>query len=913
MSPREQAILTALGAPLDAGYYVLFDQSAHLDYDWIRTFDEYFLGIDPQWGNQAVKSIFDSALSLMTTTPGYLYSICEMDYLQKYVDYESGQGKNVVQQIQSVESQLAIIGGGITSPDNLLTSGEGFIRNYLLGKLWLSQDFSGLLPLEYCWIPDDFGHDPELPVTLQALGMIAVGFARIPGTLSTACTTVLSGQLYQGGVDFWWQASDGSQVLGHWLQGGYGQGSGIDGGMGAQQNIYCYLGSYNPTDPPCQAPKNCSGDPPYQGAKTRYLFVPMDNDFSLPVTDLLTDLQNWNSAPESQPGYASTGVWAVAGHFSDFVQLVYAAVGAGESSLATLRFNATPYWTGYYMSRPGLKIMHYAATRALLAAEVLGLISDAGNGTSSGFWSGVATAWADFAPSTHHDYVCGTASDTVYQSEQLPDLTTACNEATSCRSDALTAVAGTIDAQPNAGETPVVIVNPSGVPFIGVAELEAPVPAGTRGIRFGSSIGIVQPTYEGGVLFGVGCGGTGYTTGYLTSEEGSGTGTVTVTTPDDGVTWILENEYLSVEITGAAPYCWGIRSITDRTSGAQLLADDAVGNDLIFYTDGGDIYQFGNEYVDADQTAFTVDTSVGFTASGTGLGATVLETGPLRGRVSTVAETTGLSTTQQYRYTREYQLVSGEPFLRMITTGAAPDVQANPGYSIMTGFPFAAQAGSLVHGTPNHWTGQQPLAIWSAPVFQATHRFVLPISTGSDLMAAIYHPEVPAWSIDPNGVLLGCLLRNTPGGPHGASGSDVAVHTLHYALRVPSGLDGPATGQPLAEALSYTMPPLVAEIPGTSSATMPESYALAGVTSGTGFIMAAKPGDVAQGTTVLRLYQPTLGPQTLEVTLNAAPGAVIPVTALEDPIASGGPSITVTGNGFTIDMTTALATVQISW
>jgi alpha-mannosidase len=213
--------------------------------------------------------------------------------------------------------------------------------------------------------------------------------------------------------------------------------------------------------------------------------------------------------------------------------------------------------------------MHYAATRSLLAAEVFGLISDAGNGTGASFWGDVATAWADFAPSTHHDYVCGTASDSVYQNEQLLNLTTAFNEAANCQSTALAAVAATIFTQPNAGETPILIANPAGIPFLGIAEFDGVVPSGTQGIRFGSNVGIVQATSGGGLLFGVDCGSLGYTTGFLTSEQGSGEGTVSVTTPDEGVTYILQNEYLSVEITGAAPYYWGIKSVVDMTSGAQ--------------------------------------------------------------------------------------------------------------------------------------------------------------------------------------------------------------------------------------------------------------------------------------------------------------------------------------------------------
>ena len=65
--------------------------------------------------------------------------------MQKYIDYYdtvAGKhlGRNVAEEIRKVEGQLAIIGGGMVSPDNLLSSGEGFIRNYLLGKLWLGRN-----------------------------------------------------------------------------------------------------------------------------------------------------------------------------------------------------------------------------------------------------------------------------------------------------------------------------------------------------------------------------------------------------------------------------------------------------------------------------------------------------------------------------------------------------------------------------------------------------------------------------------------------------------------------------------------------------------------------------------------------------------------------------------------------------
>jgi hypothetical protein len=254
----------------------------------------------------------------------------------------------------------------------------------------------------------------------------------------------------------------------------------------------------------------------------------------------------------------------------------------------------------------------------------------------------------------------------------------------------------------------------------------------------------------------------------------------------------------------------------------------------------------------------------------------------------------------------------------MKTTGAAPSA-----YSIMTAFPLSQPVDTIVHGTPCHWTavqpwtGLQPLPNWQPPIFQATHRFVLP-QAGSNGLGAIYHQDVPAWAFTEAGVLIGCLLRNTPKNAWGAAGTDFDTHTLQYAFRISSGLGDPATGQPLSEALNYAMPPVAALINqpslnrGQLVPTLPESGFLASIAS-PGVILAAKPGDVAPGTLILRLYQPTNSAQTLSITLGAGqPSQVVAVTALEDPITEDAPGISIQDNQFTIAVTSALNTVAIT-
>ena len=207
----------------------------------------------------------------------------------------------------------------------------------------------------------------------------------------------------------------------------------------------------------------------------------------------------------------------------------------------------------------------------------------------------------------------------------------------------------------------------------------------------------------------------------------------------------------------------------------------------------------------------------------------------------------------------------------------------------------------------------QPLPNWPAPIFQACHHFVLP--QGTEALAAIYHQDVPAWAYDSDGNLIGCILRNTPGGPHGASGTDQSAHSLSYALRVPSGLQGPESCQPLAEAMRYCRPPVAALIPSNSSGTLPETNYVASITSGTGVIVAVKPSTFTRESIIVRIYQATNAQQTLDVSMTSPPKNAQAMTALEDPwTGANGPTpmVSTSSTGFSVQMDNALATIELS-
>jgi len=902
----EQGIRHRLGIPPSAEYVLIVDQAAHLDWDWWYTFDQYFalprVGPPPSPLGYGVDAILTEAVKVLRGNhspqpkESYYYSLSEMGFFQEFVNTKLEQGVDIVSQIRNFGEHLRIVGGGIVSPDCLLSSGESFLRNYLLGKLWLASLFPELLPLKHCWVPDDFGQDPDLPIAAKALGMSSISFSRLPGIApGNWQQTELQTDVIAHGADFWWIASDNASTLfTHFMVGGtYSHGANLATSNGVPAKVVSAIQTFLRHNDNAKTLK-----PPFSAAPSNYIYMPVDDDFMYPIANLLDYVNTWNLSGQTE------GVYAVEASYDDFVSLVLAS----GTNLETRAYNGTPYWTGHYATRPGLKILHYGTSRLLLAAEVFGLLAfglGASAQTARSYWSGVSGAWNDLVPSTHHDYICGTSTDSVTKNEQIPLLQTAFQAAAAAVETALSALGASAG---NPGE--VLIANPAGIPFWGPVELPGLLPPGMTSMGIEQYLTPVQAAHGGGCVFTAGVPSMGYTIGKLSQQivQGPLPATISPESPE-ATAYTLKNEFLTLVVSAASH--WGISSI-QNANGEAHLSGATSGNDLVFYTDPGNTYQFANEI--SGYTSFA-PANVTVRSSGPGLGPTILESGPVRVRLQTVAtvtHTSGLGGWTQ-TYTREYALVAGESFVRMTTTGAAPS-----GFSVMTAFPLTHPITSIVHGTANHWTAVQPHPIskWTPPVFQATHHFLLPEANGK-VLAAIYHPEVPAWGYDKSGVLLGCLFRNTPGTQrgNGLRATDPDTHTVRYGFRVrDNDLQAPETGEPLVEALNYVAPAMARLISGAPKAARRPAFSSIASISAPGIIQAAKPGDVVPGTLILRIYNPSNTPKTLAVALGAGrPAAVQAVTALEDPITTDAPPIQITRNGFIIHVTTALNTVQISF
>jgi alpha-mannosidase len=599
----EQELCRQLGIPADAETVVILSQTSHLDWDWLTTFPElcsnasspYFDGT----GGRPAFEIFDAAVERITANvtanPPYYYSVAEVAFLQAYGEHDPQN----IEKLKRCKEHLHLCGGGMTSPDNLLPHGETFIRNFLLAERWNAAHLR--LPVQNLWIPDDFGHDSQLPVAVAAMGLVGAGFARVPGALwenkcpgsPTDHSPSLWSQLTDHSADFVWRANDGSELLAHYMTGGYSQGDKV--GLDPTTNIAAY----------------CTAN--LGSATTRYLFVPVGSDFQPPVgsfpdgKNLLELVNAWNQGAASDGETGARRPWAVAATFDHYLQLV----SYHRARLTRRSFDGVPYWLGIFASRPANKILHYSASRTLLAAEVLGLVADgAGRRERTGRFvtpnparqARQREAWAALVPSTHHHYITGTSGTSTHDVaidvnsiEQLPRLQLAASMAGALCTAAVEEIARGVDVPARTNAFPVVVCNPLGFPRRGIAALPggasftaaSTVPTGDE------PAGAVQQADDGSLLFVASAPSLGYSTTFINTLPTTLPAPAVTLRPAGPGAYELSNGLLTVLVDATRGGITAFNDLRGANPSAGVLT--GIGNELVFYTDTGNIYRYGNE------------------------------------------------------------------------------------------------------------------------------------------------------------------------------------------------------------------------------------------------------------------------------------------------------------------------------
>ncbi|KAJ7738076.1 hypothetical protein DFH07DRAFT_841401 [Mycena maculata] len=645
------------------------------------------------------------------------------------------------------------------------------------------------------------------------------------------------------------------------------------------------------------------------------IFAPQGGDWEFPESDggPVGGGYNWTGVP----GPLNSSITGQLATFAEY----YDTLMKTPTAIRNFTLFAENYWTGYFASRPQLKINHYEATQLLLGAEVLGSILTVYNGTTpamqAALQSKIEAGWDLLVPSTHHDFVTGTAPDSVYDcgtdcgtcsipnpppggvldsNGQLSMSNQTVALARDAMSAALAQLSATIQWTPQQNIVPVVVFNQLGLDLPNTTMVEMDDPTGGKvayEVVVDGTAGPVQRSWDGKLLFQVpGMQSMAYKVVQLRAL-----GSPAPPFPPQSInnsTFILGNGAVNVTLVQA--FGWAIGNLTIGNESYVQLG--APANHIGIWQDDGNIYQFGMEYVNGNDGpcytgTFALDSSL--TAAGS---ATLIENGPVRWRFNAT-----LSDRFGNLYSTQYDLVGGETLVRINTTGAAP--QQTGGWSVMASFPMRTAAGAtasaMEYGTAYFWEDREPQKSWDGLTFRASHDFAQLITTqGGSAVAAVYHNGIPAWTINATtSTLHGVLLRNTPGGDRGASGTDSGTHSQSYTLDVLPELA--ETGHPLRTSL-YAQTPLRA-LPLNLTQPVSRLPQVAQLASIGPLDTVLAVGKTKNNKLVLRIQRSNPAAEDVDIELPI-------VSALETPVDSA-PPVTTSRSSTAFHANRALMTLEV--
>ncbi|KAJ7200317.1 hypothetical protein GGX14DRAFT_660171 [Mycena pura] len=139
-------------------------------------------------------------------------------------------------------------------------------------------------------------------------------------------------------------------------------------------------------------------------------FATQGGDWEYPAANPVPGGYNWTGVP----GLFDSNVTGKLTTFAEY----YDTLMKTPTAIRDFTLFAENYYTGYFASRPQLKINHYEAAQLLLGAEVLGSIMKVYNAVTPAVEAElqrkIKEGWHLLVPSSHHDFVAGTAPDSVY-------------------------------------------------------------------------------------------------------------------------------------------------------------------------------------------------------------------------------------------------------------------------------------------------------------------------------------------------------------------------------------------------------------------------------------------------------------------------------------------------------------------
>lgn len=710
---RQESTRAKLGIPKDANKVLILSQSSHLDPNWLKTFEEYY--------EESVSKILKNAVKLLEEDEKFYYSIAEMIFLKRFWNDYPKLKEKIRKFVR--EGRLKIVGGGVSSPDNLLPVGEAIIMDFVQGIKWTKAEL-GIIP-KTAWFPDSFGHSPSLPDILSSLGFKYVGFSRIDGepgfmTLEGTAKKLLEVK----SIDFIWKGPSGGEVIAHWNKGKWilGEAMWLVG--------YCFGDDIDTPIPlPPGAKQKCSHDKDFVLSKIRnfideleplsptgYVFVPVGCDFQHPKPCLTKYAKWWNETE-----YKKTGVFVTVATFEDYMELVEEK----KEFLPVLEADMTPYWMGFFATRPELKKLHRMLVHTILAGEsawavLWKLMGKTVQPTDKLWWI------VGFA--NHHDFITGTSPDNVYTKEQLPTLENAYKSAKKIYDEAVMYIAQNV----NITDKHITVFNPAG------ERKELVKVKGTLRIFDGEN---ELPTqhYEGYTYFVAKLPPWGYKT--FRAEEGESYFPSSLTFSQEE-NLILESKFWKLAFTKDG--------LIVRRNGKEVIR----GNWLVFASDNGGLWRLGHEVEGCEFKEIRR-----------------IKGGPVKLKAFGPVFA---------------KVIVGKKYIREVTLYDLLDridfkvtARADEGKTVLVG--FKTKASSVKMGIP-YGEVERPFKKIYDPTFWPVVRWIE--ISNSEFSLTFLEKGMQAWSVDESGEILAIVTRNMEhcGPTLGTVGQDSGEHTLEYSL-----------------------------------------------------------------------------------------------------------------------------------
>jgi alpha-mannosidase len=180
--------------------------NSHLDPVWLWPWQE---------GYQEARATFWSVIHRMEEYPDFIFTCDQVVLLSWVEESDPALFERITERV--ADGRWVNAGGWWVEPDCNMPMGESFVRQGLYGQRYLQSRFGK--PATVAMNVDPFGHNAMLPQILRGQGMDSYMFLR-PGPHESDLARTL----------FWWEAPDGSRVLGYRIPFEYGSPPGsVDG------------------------------------------------------------------------------------------------------------------------------------------------------------------------------------------------------------------------------------------------------------------------------------------------------------------------------------------------------------------------------------------------------------------------------------------------------------------------------------------------------------------------------------------------------------------------------------------------------------------------------------------------------------------------------------------------------------